>query len=106
MNDKLSVAVICTPNNQASIPYDAIDSIPAQTVKPERLIVVHDKSETDAIAALKNRIEKVMPDSQLVCIEHDSDTTFIAARNVGLNHAGDCQYIHFVNSNIQLPKEK
>ncbi len=105
MNDKLSVAVICTPDNQASIPYDAIDSILAQTVKPQRLILVHDKSETDAIAALKNQIEKVMPDSQLVCIEHDSDTTFIAARNVGLNQVGDCQYIHFVNSNIQLPKD-
>ena len=105
MNDKSSVAVICTPNNQASIAYDAIDSITAQSVKPERLIVVHDKSETDAVASLQKRIEKVMPDSQLVCIEHDSDTTFIAARNIGLNHVGDCQYIHFVNSNIQLPKD-
>ena len=105
MNDKSSVAVICTPNNQASIAYDAIDSILAQTVKPKRLIVVHDKSETNAIASLQNRIEKVMPDSQLVCIEHDSNTTFIAARNVGLNHIGDCQYIHLVNSNIQLPKD-
>ena len=105
MNDKSSVAVIYTPNHQASIAYNAIDSIIVQTVKPERLIVVHDKSETDAISALQNRIDKVMPNPQMICIEHDPDTTFIAARNVGLNHVGDCQYIHFVNSSIQLPKD-
>ncbi len=105
MNDKLSVAVICTPDNKASIPYGAIDSIIAQTVKPERLIVVHDKSETDAIATLQSRIEKMVPALQLICIEHEPDTTFIAARNVGLNRVGDCRCIHFVNSNIELPED-
>ena len=105
MNDTLSVAVICTPNNQATTPRNAIDSIVAQTIKPERLIVVYDSSETEAIAFLESHIEKVMPYSQLICVEHDSDTTFIAARNIGLNHIGDCRYIHFVNSDVELPKD-
>ncbi len=105
MNDTPSVAVICTPNNRTHVPFGAIDSIIKQTVKPERMIVVHGKSETQAVAALRNRIEKVMPTSQLICIEHDPDTTFIAARNVGLNHVDDCRYIHFVNSDIQLPED-
>ena len=105
MNDTLSVAVICTPNNRLNLPFAALDSIIKQTLKPQRLIVVHDKSETEAIAVLQSRIEKVVPDSQLICIEHDPDTTFIAARNVGLNHVEDCQYIHFVNSDIKLPED-
>ena len=105
MNDTLPIAVICTPNNRANVPFVAIDYIIKQTAKPERLIVVHGKSETQAIAALKNRIEQVMPTSRLICIEHDPDTTFIAARNVGLNHLDDCRYIHFVNSDIELPED-
>ena len=105
MSDTLSIAVICTPKNRANIPYGAIDSIIKQTVKPERLIVVHDRSEIEAITALKSRVEKVMPTSQLICIEHEPNTTFIATRNVGLNHVGDCRYIHFVNLDIELPED-
>ena len=105
MNNTLPVAVICTPNNHANIPCNAIDSIVAQTIKPERLIIVYDGSQSEAITALQHRIEKAMPNSQLICVEHDSDTTFIAARNNGLNHISDCRYIHFVNSDIQLPKD-
>ena len=105
MNDTLPVAVICTPNNRANIPRNAIDSIIAQTIKPERLIVVYDRSETEAIATLENNIKKIVPASQLIFVEHDADTTFIAARNIGLNHVGDCRYIHFVNSDIELPKD-
>ena len=105
MNDTLPVAVICTPNNRANIPRDTIDSIVVQTIKPERLIVVYDRSETEAIATLENNIKKIVPASQLIFVEHDPDTTFIAARNIGLNHVGDCQYIHFVDSDIELPKD-
>ena len=105
MNNTLSVAVICTPDNQANISCNAIDSIVAQTLKPERMIIVYDRAQSEAIAALQRRIEKTMPNSQLICVEHDPDTTFMAARNNGLNRVGDCRYIHFVNSDIQLPKD-
>ena len=107
MNDTLSVAVICTPNNRANIPRNAIDSIIVQTVRPKRLIVVYDSFEAAAVATLESHIKKVIPTSQLTCIEHEHDpnTTFIAARNVGLNHIGDCRYIHFVNSDVELPED-
>ena len=105
MNNTLPVAVICTPDNQANIPCGAIDSIIAQTIKPEQLIIVYDRSQTEVITALQGRIEKAMPNLQPICVEHDPNTTFIAARNSGLNCVGDSLYIHFVNSDIQLPKD-
>lgn len=105
MNNTSSIAVICTPDHNKNIPHNAVDSIIAQTIKPEQLIIVYDRSSADTITALRLRIEKAMLDSQLICVEHDPDTTLIAARNNGLDCMSDCRYVHFINTDIKFPED-
>lgn len=105
MNYAHSIAVICTPDNRGHIPHDAIEAVVNQTLQPNQLIVVCDKVQADTFAALIDYLKKAMAETQLEYIEHNPDTTFIAARNKGLDCINNCRYIHFLSSDIQFPKD-
>ena len=105
MNDTSSIAVICTCGGDANISYDVIDSVIKQTLRPRQLIIVYDRTRSATAEAMQNRIKEAVPSLRLKCIEYDTDTTFDAARNIGLDYINGCEYIHFVNSDMQIPED-
>ena len=105
MNDTPSVAVVCAPNDWSDISQVTIDSIISQTLKPKQLIVAYESSQMENTTAMQNRLQEAIPSLQLEQVEYKPDTTYAAIKNDSLNCINDCEYIHFINSDIYLPED-
>ena len=105
MNNMSSIAVISTPDSWGGISQATIDSIISQTLKPKQLIIAYEPTQVEHTTTLQSRWQEEMPSVQLKHVEYKPDTTYAAIKNDSLNCINDCEYIHFINSDIHLPRD-
>jgi len=98
-------AVIIPVFNRAALIGRALDHIGAQTRPPDRLIVVDDASDDgtpDAVRQWQQREQRPFKTQLLV---QETNRGAPAARNRGLAHIADCEFVCFLDSDDFVPPD-
>ncbi len=99
-----TIAVVIPSYNRAHILLEAVGSVRAQTVRPQRLIIVDDGS-TDLTGELLAELEADWQgDIELVVVRQPNGGVS-AARNAGIARAEGCRWIAFLDSDDLWPAD-
>lgn len=91
MSPSPRIAVIIVNWNGGEFLVKCLTALRAQTQSPTRVIVVDNASSDDSCA----RVERDFPEVKLV--RADANLGFAAGNNLGVQHAGDCDWIALLN---------
>ena len=92
------VAVIVPVMNRADGICRVLDHVVAQTLAPQRLIVIDDGSDDGTPERVRRWRDQKNPAFETRLLVHDVNRGAPAARNHGLAQAEDCEFVHFLDS--------
>lgn len=100
------IATIIPVFNRPHAAIEALDSVAAQTRPPDRLIVVDDGSTDDTAARVEGWIagHEAKLGRPAALLRQDNAGA-AAARNLGVEHAGDCGLLAFLDSDDLWPTD-
>src|SRR3954447_10698451 len=85
------IGVIIVNYNAADMLLLSVSSVMAQTLPPDRILVIDNASTDDSVAALSARYPSV------TVVRLDENVGFAAANNIGIAMLDDCDYVALLN---------
>jgi len=99
-----SIAIVVPVYNRATSVLPTLESIAAQTVPPQRLVVVDDGSRDDSAAAVERWVaERQLPFETRVIRKTNGGVS--SARNRGIRECDDCRWFAFLDSDDSWPAD-
>jgi GT2 family glycosyltransferase len=87
----MRVAVVIVNFNSGTFLGQCLDALQAQTVTPDRCIVVDNASDDDSFAAVENR------PGWIWSLPLDVNSGFAAGNNIAISFVGDCEHVALLN---------
>jgi glycosyltransferase involved in cell wall biosynthesis len=95
------LGVLITAFDQGGMIREAVDSVQAQTLVPDRILVVDDGSEDPGSV----RVLDALAARSGVIVVHQPNSGVSAARNRGLAECADCRYVTVLDGDDRLAPE-
>ncbi|HEY0902196.1 MAG TPA: glycosyltransferase family 2 protein [Micavibrio sp.] len=99
------ISVVIPAYNRADLLPRTLESVAAQTLKPDEVIIIDDQSPDDTPAVCAALIEKYRDQLPIVYMRHEQNKGEAGSRNTGIRHA-QYDYIAFLDSDDEWKPEK